>query len=146
VAGTHPIRPPFAIWSNELKIGRAIPETFSVARPPGEPVEFVWTTLSFVQLDKAYVTVPAFTFGRDDLIADVFSSDAENQDGVGIGAVKHARRHPILREEQHDTVCLRQKSLPRSPAGSHRDHSYWLERAEVLAWKLWMNLGNGNSW
>lgn len=40
VAGTQQIRPPFAIWSNELKIGHAIPETVPVAGPPGEGVEF----------------------------------------------------------------------------------------------------------
>jgi hypothetical protein len=57
---------------DELKSGRALPDALSVAGPPAEAVEFVRTTFSFLQLDKPHVTVAAFTFGREDLIPDMF--------------------------------------------------------------------------
>jgi hypothetical protein len=57
---------------DELKGGRVLPDALAIARPPAEAVEFVRTTFSFLQLDKPHVTVAAFSFGREDLIPDMF--------------------------------------------------------------------------
>ena len=56
----------------EVKFGHALPGALSIAGPPAEAVEFVQTTFSFLQLEKPHVTVAAFTFGREDLIPDMF--------------------------------------------------------------------------
>jgi hypothetical protein len=57
---------------DELKRGRALPDALSAAGPPAEAAEFVRTTFSFLQPDKPHLTVAAFTFGREDLIPDMF--------------------------------------------------------------------------
>jgi hypothetical protein len=94
---------------DELKSGCALPDAVSVAAPPAEAVEFVRTTFSFLQLDKPHVTVAAFTFGREDLIPDMFRHMVkdlrQNLETVGIFEY-YLDRHVEVDADSHGPMAL----------------------------------------
>jgi len=94
---------------DELKSGCALPDAVSVAAPPAEAVEFVRTTFSFLQLDKPHVTVAAFTFGREDLIPDMFHHMVkdlrQNLETVGLFEY-YLDRHVEVDADSHGPMAL----------------------------------------
>jgi DUF3050 family protein len=94
---------------DELKSGRALPDALSVAGPPAEAVEFVRTTFSILQLDKPHVTVSAFTFGREDLIPDMFRQMVkdlgQNLETVGLFEY-YLDRHVEVDADSHGPMAL----------------------------------------
>jgi len=94
---------------HELKSGRAFPDALSVAGPPAEAGEFVRTTFSFLQLDKPHVTVAAFTFGREDLIPDMFHQMVkdlrQNLEMVGLFEY-YLDRHVEVDADSHGPMAL----------------------------------------
>jgi hypothetical protein len=110
---------------DELKSGRALPEALSVARPPAEAVEFVRTTFSFLALDKPHVTVAAFTFGREDLIPDMFHQMVkdlrQNLEPVGLFEY-YLDRHVEVDAGSHRPMALQMVEELCGP-----DNSKWEE-------------------
>ena len=94
---------------DELKSGRALPDALAVAGPPAEAVDFVRTTFSFLQLDKPHVTVAAFTFGRKDLIPDMFRQMVkdlrQNLETVGLFE-DYLDRHVEVDADSHGPMAL----------------------------------------
>ena len=94
---------------HELKSGRAFPDALSVAGPPAEAGEFVRTTFSFLQLGKPHVTVAAFTFGREDLIPDMFHQMVkdlrQNLEMVGLFEY-YLDRHVEVDADSHGPMAL----------------------------------------
>jgi len=94
---------------HELKSGRAFPDALSVAGLPAEAGEFVRTTFSFLQLDKPHVTVAAFTFGREDLIPDMFHQMVkdlrQNLEMVGLFEY-YLDRHVEVDTDSHGPMAL----------------------------------------
>jgi hypothetical protein len=94
---------------DELKGGRSFPEALLVAEAPAESIEFVRTTFSFLQLDKPHVTVAAFTFGREDLIPDMFHQMVkdlrQNLEAVGLFAY-YLDRHVHVDADSHGPMAL----------------------------------------
>ena len=56
----------------ELSAGRTLAGALSIAQPPSEALTFVRSTFSFIDTNKPHVAAAAFTFGREDLIPDMF--------------------------------------------------------------------------
>jgi hypothetical protein len=94
---------------DELKSGRALSDALLVAGPPAEAVEFVRTTFSFLQLDKPHVSVAAFTFGREDLIPDMFHQMVkdlgQNLETVGLFEY-YLERHVEVDADSHGPMAL----------------------------------------
>jgi hypothetical protein len=94
---------------DELESGRALPDALSIAGPPEEAVEFVRTTFSFLRLDKPHVTAAAFTFGREDLIPDMFRQMVkdlrQNLETVGLFEY-YLDRHVELDADSHGPMAL----------------------------------------
>jgi hypothetical protein len=94
---------------DELKGGRALPDALAIASPPAEAVEFVRTTFAFLQLDKPHVTVAAFSFGREDLIPDMFRQMVKDL-RQNLGTVSlfeyYLDRHVEIDTDSHGPMAL----------------------------------------
>jgi hypothetical protein len=110
---------------DELRSGRLLPDALSVAGPPAEAVEFVRTTFSFLALDKPHVTVAAFTFGREDLIPDMFHQMVkdlrQNLEPVGLFEY-YLDRHVEVDAGSHRPMALQMVEELCGP-----DNSKWEE-------------------
>jgi pyrroloquinoline quinone (PQQ) biosynthesis protein C len=67
-AGTYSI----STLIEQLRAGRTVEEALVAAQPPEEARAFVETTFALLAQNKLHVTAAAFTFGREDLIPDMF--------------------------------------------------------------------------
>lgn len=57
---------------SELEAGHSLTHALLIAEPPQEALEFVRATFAFIDANKPHVVAAAFTFGREDLIPDMF--------------------------------------------------------------------------
>jgi hypothetical protein len=102
---------PFTIraFLAELKNGVSIDEALLLAQPPAEALEFVRTTFRFLNADKPHVTAAAFTFGREDLIPDMFRGMVKelgrSTEGVGLFEY-YLDRHVEVDGDSHGPMAL----------------------------------------
>src|SRR5205823_5887957 len=59
---------------NELNYGKTIDEALTIANIPVAARNFVQHTFDVIALNKPYIQAAVFTFGREDLIPDMFIS------------------------------------------------------------------------
>ena len=57
---------------SELKAGRSLSEALQYAAPPREAAAFINNTFGLISQNKLHVTAAVFTFGREDLIPEMF--------------------------------------------------------------------------
>ena len=69
-AGTFPIN----TLIQQLADGKPLAEAMQHAAPPPEAAAFVETTFNLLQQNQLHVTAAAFTFGREDLIPEMFQN------------------------------------------------------------------------
>ena len=75
---------------------------------PGKIVPFLETTFSLLQEGKAHKVAAAFTFGREDLIPDMFLSMLKgmNRDGKLDRLIYYMERHIELDGDEHGPMAL----------------------------------------
>jgi hypothetical protein len=56
----------------EIKAGKSFTDALNLAAPPPEAAAFMQTTFHLLAQNKLHVTAAAFTFGREDLIPEMF--------------------------------------------------------------------------
>jgi pyrroloquinoline quinone (PQQ) biosynthesis protein C len=92
---------------NALKAGKSIEESFEIAETPEAAREFVRFTFHVIAQQEPHLLAAVFTFGREDLIPDMFHSIIEDID-----------------KELPDTVSLFKYYLDRhiEVDGDHHSH------------------------
>jgi len=93
----------------EITAGRSLTQALVLAEPPPEALAFVRATFAFVQPEKPHVTAAAFTFGREDLIPDMFHHMVKDLrqhfDGVRLFEY-YLERHIEVDGDSHGPMAL----------------------------------------
>jgi hypothetical protein len=113
--------------------GRTLAEALSIARPPSEAAAFVKSTFLTIHQDRLHVSAAAFTFGREDLIPDMFHRMVKDlrREFEGVGLFEYyLDRHIDIDGDSHGPMALQ---MLEEVCGT--DEMKWEEAAEgaVLA-------------
>ena len=68
------------LFLHELKSKQTLSEAFELAMPPKAAQDFVSFTFDMIQKNESYLLAAIFTFGREDLIPDMFLSIVQDLD------------------------------------------------------------------
>lgn len=94
-----------------LRKGHVLKEALSTCGAPAEAVRFVQTTFSFLAEEKLHVVAAAFTFGREDLIPEMFKGfvrDLNRSMGASLDTfLWYLERHIEVDGEEHGPMALR---------------------------------------
>jgi hypothetical protein len=95
----------------QLAAGNDIREAMNRAKLPAAVVKFVETTWSFVEAEETHIPAAAFTFGREDLIPEMFCELVESFDSVGsiktTLLIEYLKRHIHVDAETHSPLAHR---------------------------------------
>ncbi len=101
---------PIETFLGELSSGKSVGNALLAANVPDEARRFVETTFSFIAQGKPHVVASAFTFGREDVIPDMFRSMVAglNQQFPGSVSTFHyyLERHIEVDGESHGPMSL----------------------------------------
>jgi len=93
-----------------LAQGDALPVALKAANVPGGAAEFVMSTFRIIEIDQPHAVASAFTFGREDLIPDMFRhlvKDLATQTPNRLTRFDYyLDRHIHLDEEEHGPMAL----------------------------------------
>jgi pyrroloquinoline quinone (PQQ) biosynthesis protein C len=94
-----------------LSEGRGLEEALRESEAPSAAAAFVSSTFRFIASGKLHVLAAAFTFGREDLIPDMFRSFLRDLDGQHEGQLEiflwYLERHIEVDGEEHGPMALR---------------------------------------
>ncbi|MEH3113977.1 DUF3050 domain-containing protein [Pedobacter terrae] len=126
-ANTKPIR----VFLAELKNGKSFSEAFEIASVPVSARDFVNATFETINSGKTHLQAASFTFGREDLIPNMFFSmvndlNSSQPDQVSIFKY-YLERHIEVDGDHHShlALCMTEKLC-------EKDESFWIE-AEATA-------------
>jgi len=98
----------------QLRQGVTLDQALNAARPPEEALEFVRSTFAFLQSGQPHIVAAAFTFGREDLIPDMFRGFLRDQNARLSGKLSTLRwyfdRHIEVDGEDHGPMALQMVS------------------------------------
>jgi hypothetical protein len=125
-ANVHPVDQFLKVLSNGTNITTALLE----AKIPEEARQFVETTFSIIKQEKPHVVAAAFTFGREDLIPDMFRSMVSGLNKRFPGQLStflyYLARHIDVDGDSHGPMSL--KMISELCAGEERR---WDEAAQA---------------
>jgi Protein of unknown function (DUF3050) len=109
-----------------LRRGQTIQEALTRTAAPAAAVQFVKATWAVLDSESPYRIAAAFTFGREDLIPDMFRSIIANLEGRWphrLSIFRHyLERHVHLDEEQHSPMAIRMlRSLCQEDVGRWKE-------------------------
>jgi hypothetical protein len=94
-----------------LRRGQSVHEALTEAGVPVSVIQFVKATWSVLESESPYRMAAAFTFGREDLIPDMFRSIIANLEGRWPHRLsifrRYLERHVHLDEEHHSPMAIR---------------------------------------
>ncbi|NBW96353.1 MAG: DUF3050 domain-containing protein [Planctomycetia bacterium] len=94
-----------------LAAGATVPAALAAARVPGPAADFVRTTFSVIESGSMPAIAAAFTFGREDVIPDMFRhlvSSLAEQDPAAWGRFRfYLERHIAHDDAKHAPICRR---------------------------------------
>ncbi len=94
-----------------LRNGATVEQALAQSGAPLPAQAFVWDTFSLIAEGKLHVTAAAFTFGREDLIPDMFKGfvrDLNRQLGGGLDTfLWYLERHIEVDGDEHGPMALR---------------------------------------
>ncbi|WP_316796075.1 DUF3050 domain-containing protein [Pedobacter agri] len=113
-----------------LKKGRDFDMAFELAQVPPSARDFVRSTFETINSDKAHLQAASFTFGREDLIPNMFFSmvndlNSTQPDKVSIFKY-YLERHIEIDGDHHSHLAL---SMTEKLC--EKDESYWVEAEET---------------
>lgn len=96
---------------NLLQEGTSIDSSLSLSSTPSEAQEFVQATFRFIRGGQLHIQAAAFTFGREDLIPDMFRNFLRDLNRELHGKLEpflwYLQRHIEVDEEEHGPMSLR---------------------------------------
>ncbi len=101
---------PITAFIESLRGGLGLSEALAVAGVPVEAQAFVRSTFAFIGQKKPHVTAAAFTYGREDLIPDMFRQMVRDLRGdfAGLGVFEYyLERHIEVDGDSHGPMALR---------------------------------------
>jgi hypothetical protein len=127
---------------HEIEAGADWETALSRSGAPAEAQQFVRATFACLAEDKLHATAAAFTFGREDLIPDMFRGFIRDQDERLSGKLQMLRwymeRHIEVDGEEHGPMALRMISeLCGSDAAKWQEAGEAAERALLARLALW---------
>jgi Protein of unknown function (DUF3050) len=130
-ANTNPIR----IFLAELKNGKSFNEAFEIAKVPATARDFVHATFGTINSAKPHLQAASFTFGREDLIPNMFFSlvndlNSTQPDQVSIFKY-YLERHIEVDGDHHSHLAL---SMTEKLC--EKDESFWTEAEETAKMAL----------
>jgi hypothetical protein len=126
----------------EIEAGADWETALTRSGAPAGAQQFVRATFACLAEDKLHATAAAFTFGREDLIPDMFRGFIRDQDERLSGKLQMLRwymeRHIEVDGEEHGPMALRMISeLCGSDAAKWREAGEAAERALLARLALW---------
>jgi hypothetical protein len=126
-----------------LKSGSTLHEAFETANTPQAARAFVQCTFDIINSAKPHLQAAVFTFGREDLIPDMFLSmirDLEKEHPLDISAFRYyLERHIDVDGGHHSQLAL---EMTAGLCGS--DNHKWQEAQEASARALELRMGLWN--
>jgi Protein of unknown function (DUF3050) len=109
-----------------LRRGHSVQEALTKAAAPAAAVQFVRATWAVLESESPYRIAAAFTFGREDLIPDMFRSIIANLEGRWPHRLsifrRYLERHVHLDEEHHSPMAIRMlRSLCQDDVGRWKE-------------------------
>lgn len=99
------------VFIHALKSGKSLEESFEIAKTPAEARAFVRFTFRIINSGKAHLQAAIFTFGREDLIPDMFHAiveDLHQQFPEQIATFKYyLERHIEVDGDHHSHLALK---------------------------------------
>lgn len=96
---------------HSLRQGIELPNALALCVPPNGVEQFVRSTWSFVQSGKPHIVAAAFTFGREDIIPDMFRQFVhqlnQNSGGGYERSMYYLLRHMDLDEHSHAPLAMK---------------------------------------
>ncbi|WP_145859204.1 DUF3050 domain-containing protein [Pedobacter suwonensis] len=125
-ANTKPIQ----IFLAELKNGKSFDEAFEIAGAPASARDFVNATFETINSGKPHLQAASFTFGREDLIPNMFFSlvnDLNSTQPEQVSIFKYyLERHIEVDGDHHSHLAL---SMTEKLC--EKDESFWTEAEET---------------
>jgi Protein of unknown function (DUF3050) len=109
-----------------LRQGETVHEALTKAAVPAAAMHFVRSTWAVLESESPYRIAAAFTFGREDLIPDMFRTIIANLEGLWphrLGIFRrYLERHVHLDEEHHSPMAIRMlRSLCQDDVGRWKE-------------------------
>ena len=93
-----------------IEAGDAWPTALALSGAPATAQKFVWSTFALIETGKLHAIAAAFTFGREDLIPEMFRGFIRDQDAQLQGKLSTLRwyldRHIEVDGEDHGPMAL----------------------------------------
>ena len=128
----------------ELKQNGELSKAFTRSGTPAAAVEFVNFTFDIINSNKAYLQSATFTFGREDLIPNMFLSiinDLNNKFPESISIFKYyLERHIEVDGDHHSQLAL---EMTANLCGDNEQYWREAEKAVVQSLQMRINLWNG---
>ena len=127
-----------------LREGATVERALAQSNAPLASQAFVWDTFSLIAEDKLHVTAAAFTFGREDLIPEMFKGFVRDLNRQVDGSLEtflwYLERHIEVDGDEHGPMALR---MIAELCGT--DGTKWAEaeRAAVFALESRLRLWDG---
>ncbi len=127
-----------------LRDGATVERALAQSNAPLAAQAFVWDTFSLIAEDKLHVTAAAFTFGREDLIPEMFKGFVRDLNREMDGSLEtflwYLERHIEVDGDEHGPMALR---MIAELCGT--DDTKWAEaeRAAIFALESRLRLWDG---
>jgi hypothetical protein len=129
---------------DRLRAGDPLPTALDAAAPPAAARQFVERSFSIIESDAAHRVVAAFTYGREDVIPDMFRQLvvmlAEREPGTWGAFRFYLERHIEHDDERHGPICRR---IVARMCGN--DPVKWAEASETARLAIEARIGLWNS-
>ena len=128
-----------------LREGNSVKEALEILRVPSNVADFVNFTFEVIESGKPHLIASAFTFGREDLIPDMFEAIIrEGQDKGSIGPsnklLYYLKRHIEIDGDEHGPLSLKMISML---CGDDEEKWQEAEAIAVAALEQRVSLWNG---